>query len=243
MSFNQEITVAWLDSCKQESTAGKDEPEDDDELEEDDEYLDEPKWQEFSVDFSCVIEENCCFLSPPSIVERPLECLEQLINIQSKDEILDVLERHGWEIESDSTPGGQGYWGIESITPQLVDWEFAADLLGDGSGRIQITDPTGETHEVEVDAPTDYGDEYLNPTLGEHPDLIGDIFETDAVSSAELIGLLRQVIVSEKLWRLTMDLEKFKSQTIEKRCRLELDLEEFRSQTEVARLMRLKSTP
>ncbi|MCX5938301.1 MAG: hypothetical protein NTW02_08895, partial [Cyanobium sp. LacPavin_0920_WC12_MAG_62_9] len=111
---------------------------------------------------------------------------------------LAVLEMYGWEEEADSTPGGQGYWEIESVTPALEGWEIEADLLGDGSGTIQVTDPAGETHDIEVEAPCDYGDEYLNPTLDDNPDLIASIFDGTEKSSHELRNLLHKLIIVEK---------------------------------------------
>jgi hypothetical protein len=189
MSVSEEMTVEWqAGSCEEDDA-------EDEELEAD---AGKPQEQEFSIEFSCVVEENLYFLNPPGAVDDPLGCIEDLLDASSSDELLGVLMEHGWQEESDSSPGGQGYWGIENVAPHLDDWEFESNLFGDGSGSIQVTDPSGKVHEIQIDAPDDYGDEYLNPTLNEHPDLIGSIFDTDLLSTAELTKLLQQVITIEK---------------------------------------------
>jgi len=198
MSFSQEITVEWQGSSRKDEDAESEDLDAEDHSERISSDQDKPKAQKFSIDFTCVVERNCYFLNPPNSVEDPVACLEGLIDAGSRDELLGVLENHGWEKELDFCPGGQGYWGIENVTPQLEDWLFESDLYGDGSGTISITDPAEKVHKVQIGAPSDTGDEYLNPTLDEHPDLIGSIFETDLLSSTELTKLLQQVITIEK---------------------------------------------
>ena len=199
MSFSEDITVEWLDSCQQESTADEEELEDDEELEEGDENPGEPREQEFAIEFSCVVEENFFDLCPPEFVEDPFGCLEKLTSASSSVELPDILMKSGWRDEIDYTPGDQGYWEIESVTPELDDWEFEANLLGDASGTIRVTDPAGCTHNFEIES-GDHSDngKYLNPTLRDHPDLIASIFGTDLLSSSELTTLLVQVIAFEK---------------------------------------------
>jgi hypothetical protein len=104
--------------------------------------------------------------------------------------------KHGWS-EQASSLGDYGSWEIKSVSPQLDCWEVYPLLSIDGSGTIEIVDPAGEMHVVRVEAP-DKEYEFLNPTLKEHPDMVGSIFETDLFSSAELTKLLQQVITIEK---------------------------------------------
>lgn len=179
MGFNYVITIGWNpDSTEIVSN--------------------EDHEQEFSMQFSCVVEENLYFLKPPGALDDPLSCIEALIKVNSREDLLDVLKMHGWEEESDSCPGGQGYWKIESVTPDLENWELEAHLGGDGSGTIQVTDPSGRTHDVEIEAPDDYGDEYLNPTLDGYTDFIANIFHDIDKSPAEMRDLLLKVIANEK---------------------------------------------
>lgn len=199
MSFSQEFTVEWEAFSEEEDDIGSEELDTEDDVGHSSSDHDEPEEQEFSVDFSCVVDETYCLLNPPAGIEDSLGCLEKIIDANSKEELLRILIRHGWEKEVDSC--GDGYWQIESVTPELDGWEVSADLNGDGSGSIHITDPSGGTHEVDVDTPDDLGDEYLNPTLNEFPDLVRSIFATDVVSSSELVELLRQVIANEKQCR------------------------------------------
>ncbi|MEA5474279.1 hypothetical protein VB716_08600 [Synechococcus sp. CCY9201] len=209
MAFSKEITIKWTPSAS-DRCGDKDSEEgdqDDDEVDEDDRTQDaweddpdtvESQQQDFSVEFSCVVEENLFFLNPPNSLDDPISCLKDLIAVNSSEELPFVLEMHGWEAEFDSCPGGQGYWQIESVTPELDDWEVEAELLGDGSGTVHITDPSGETHDFEIEAPDEYGDEYLNPTLNDSPDFIASIFDGTSYSPAELRDLLLKVIAVEK---------------------------------------------
>jgi len=196
MSFTQEFTVEWEgrsdENAESRSTELEtEEGEDDEDI--DEEQLEE---QEFSIDFCCIVDEVHCNLSPPAKLDDPLSCLEKLIDVTSKTELLTVLIEHGWEKDVDSC--GDGYWEIENISPEEDGWEVSADLDGDGSGSVHITDPAGGTHEVEIDSPEDYGGSYLNPSLNEFIDMISSIFEVKSVSSEDLPKLLRQVIVLEK---------------------------------------------
>jgi hypothetical protein len=196
MSFSQEFTVEWEACSGEEDNTGSEELDTEDAVGQSSPDHDEPEEQEFSIDFSCVVDEVNCNLTPPCNVEDPISCLEKLIDVNSEGELLSVLLRHGWEKEVISC--GDGYWEIESVTPEIDGWELHADLNGVGSGSIQITDPSGETHVVDVEAPDDLGDEYLNPTLNEFPDLVESIFAIDVVSSSDLVELLRQVIANER---------------------------------------------
>ena len=192
MSFSHEVSIEWNPDSSESDT------EDDGNEKGEQEDCQEGIEQDLSIRFSCVVDENLYFLKPPYALDNRVGLLEALIGVNSSAELLAVLEMYGWEEEADSTPGGQGYWEIKSVTPELEGWVIEADLLGDGSGTIQVTDPAGETHDIEVEAPCDYGDEYLNPTLDENPDLIASVFEGINKSSPELRNLLHRLITGEK---------------------------------------------
>lgn len=202
MGFSQDITIEWSPSPPDD--VEEDDPDEGEEADQAQEsWVDgadagESQQQDFSIDFSCVVEENFWFLTPPASLDDPVGCLEALIAVNSREELLAVLEKHGWEEEYDSTPGGQGYWAIESLTPELVDWDFDANLFGDGSGIVQVTDPSGKIHEISIEAPDDCGHEYLNPTLEDFPDFIASVFDKSGKTTAELCNLLHMVIVVER---------------------------------------------
>ena len=162
MNFERRITVNWR----------ADVTEDDDE-EITAKALHQPvkSKQIFTIRFTCVVEENLYFLCPPSKIEDPCALIGDLIQDGEESSLLSILELHGWDAEGDSTPGGQGYWEIQRVNPELDDWHFEADLLGDGSGSLFITDPSEQEHMRRIQAPYDYDDEYINPTLGQ--DLTG----------------------------------------------------------------------
>lgn len=46
-----------------------------------------------------------------------------------------------------------GYWDLDDYEPDLPGWEFSADIQGDGSGAVTVTDPNGLSHEVDIDQP------------------------------------------------------------------------------------------
>ena len=193
MSFTQEITVEWRDGPLEEDDTESEERDSGEDVGQDPNDLTE---QNFSIDFSCVVEENLYLLNPPDKVDDPLDLLEELLKGNRSEDLLRTLMKHSWGEECSSL-GDYGYWEIKSVSPVLDDWELHADLSIDGSGSIEITDPAGKTHVVEVEAPDkDY--EILNPVLKEYPDLIGSIFKTDALSSAELRRFLQQLIAIEE---------------------------------------------
>ena len=165
MSFQKRITVNW-----QVDTMDDDDGDDDDLCATDKKKAKEadqaiPIKQIFNIRFSCVVEENVYFLCPPSKIEDPRALIEELIQNPEGSDLLDILEQHGWHAEADYTPGDQGFWEIDSVDPELEDWEFGSDLIGDGSGVVAITDPTGKVHNRRIQAPSSFGDKYVNPTL------------------------------------------------------------------------------
>lgn len=191
MSFSKRVTVNW----QAVSVDDDDDGDDDDSDATDKKRAKEacqaiPVKQVFSIQFSCVVEENLYFLRPPCEIEDPRALIEELIQDPEGGDLLAILEQHGWEAEGDSTPGDQGFWEIESVDPQLEDWEFDSDLFGDGSGVVAITDPTGKVHNRRIQPPSDYGDEYVNPTL------------TNGISGLEMI---------EAVLSLSGDLERLAS--------------------------------
>jgi hypothetical protein len=193
MSFTKEITVEWRADSREDDDAESGEQDSGEDVGPDPKTL---KQQDFDIDLCCVVDEGLWILYPPDIIDDPISIYEQLINCNSSESLLSTLTRHGWS-EQASSLGDYGYWEIKSVSPQLDCWEICADLSIDGSGTIQIEDPAGETHVVEVEAP-DKEYEYLKPTLKEHPDILGSIFETEIVSSTELVSLLQQLIASMK---------------------------------------------
>jgi len=193
MSFTQEITVEWRADSREDDDAQSGEQDSGEDVGPNPNTL---KRQDFEIDFSCDVEEGLWTLYPPDIIDDPISIYEQLINCNSSESLLSTLMRHGWSEEA-SALGDYGHWEINSVSSQLDCWEIWPHLSIDGSGAIQIEDPAGETHLVEVEAP-DKEYEFLNPKLTEHPDILGSIFETDIVSSSELASLLQQLIASMK---------------------------------------------
>ena len=199
MSFWRDITIEWIPDL---AAVAAEHDNGDRRLESSrEEECDsrESQARDFSIEFSCVVEgKNYFILNPPNSLDDPMGCIEALVDIDSSEELLAALEMHGWEEESDTSPGGQCLWKIESIAPELKGWDIAADLLGDGSGTIQVIDPSGKTHIVEVEAPDDYGDEYLNPTLEDLPDFIASVFVDSGKTTTELCNLLLKLIAVER---------------------------------------------
>lgn len=193
MRFTQEITVEWRASSGEDDDTESGEQDPGEGVGPNPNTL---KQQDFNIGFSCVVDEGLWLLYPPGNLDDSLSFYEELINCNSSEDLLSTLTKHGWS-EQASSLGDYGYWQIKCVSPQLNGWEVDADLSIDGSGTIQIEDPAGETHVVEVEAP-DKEYEFLNPKLKEHPDMIGCIFETDLLSSAELTRLLEQLIAIEK---------------------------------------------
>ncbi len=193
ISFTQEITVEWQAGSGEEDDAESGEQDSGEDVGPNPNAL---KQQDFTIDLLCDVEEGLELLCPPDNLGDPLSFYEELIKGNSSEDLLSTLMKHGWSEEA-SCLGDYGSWEIKSVSPQLDEWELYASLSIDGSGSIEITDPAGQTHVVEVEAP-DKEYEFLNPTLKEHPDIVGSIFETDLLPSAELTKLLQQVITIEK---------------------------------------------
>ncbi len=193
MSFTKDITVEWQPDSREDDDTQSGEKDSGEDVGTNPNTL---KQQEFEIDFLCDVDEGLWLLYPPDIIDDPISIYDQLISCISSESILSTLMRHGWSEEASSL-GDYGFWEIKSVRPQLDCWELCADLSIDGSGTIQIEDPAGETHVVDVEAP-DQECEFLNPKLTEHTDILGSIFETDIISSTELVSLLQQLIASMK---------------------------------------------
>lgn len=191
MSFTKEITVEWRTGSHEDDDAESEEQDSGEDVGPDPNTL---KQQDFEIDFLCDAEEGLWTLYPPRIIDDPISIYEQLINCNSSEILLSTLMRNGWWEEASSL-GEYGHWEIKSVSPQLDCWQLCADLSIDGSGTIQIEDPAGEKHVVDVEAP-DKEYEFLNPKLTEHPDILGSIFETHSITSSELVSLLQQLIAS-----------------------------------------------
>lgn len=180
-SFSEDVTVQWRPNSLEDSGHKGSNEEQLDELE-----------QEFCIHFSCVVEDNLYFLRPPNEVKDSLGLLVQLLRAKP-DELLGTLLVCGWVAEFDSAPGGQGFWGIESVEPGLDDWDLEADLDGNGSGIVQITDPVGITHDIKIEFYDYEKIEDLNPALNHHIDPIASIFESND-GPQDLRAFLRKVI-------------------------------------------------
>lgn len=193
MRFTKRITVEWRADSREDDDAQSGEQDSGGDVGPSPNTL---KRQDFEIDFLCNVDEGLWLLYPPYIIDDSISIYEQLINCNSSESLLTTLMRHGWWEEASSL-GEYGQWEIKNVSPQLDCWQLCADLSIDGSGTIQIEDPAGETHLVEVEAP-DQECEFLEPKLKENPDILGSIFETDIISSTELVSLLQQLIASMK---------------------------------------------
>ena len=75
---------------------------------------------------------------------------------------LDLLADYGWSVDSDSMD--DGYWELDNHDPSLPDWDLNCEIMGDGSGTVTVTDPTGLSHEIMI-GECNYDSEDSTPTL------------------------------------------------------------------------------
>jgi len=177
MSFSHEISVRWQPANDQES-------EDDGR-----EDLDE-KSQDFTLAFTATIDSgNCAVLTPPDRIKDIQSIFNELDSCDGGEMQFEVLKRHGWSCEVDTTGDG-GYFLLESVEPELDGWELGScSVYGDGSGTLYVSDPSGREREIELPAYRDIEDSFDNYRLDEELDLSG-IFDHDT----EAMNSFRRII-------------------------------------------------
>lgn len=141
----------------------------------------------FVVSLGAIVEENLADLAslsrnPPGHGQELLKIIQALGVSEGASINLNALPQFDYEI--DYTPGGQGYWDVEKVVPELPCWTFDANLDGMGEGSITITGASGHIYEVDVEQEPDSN--YLNPTLKE--DLASRLL--DGEFTAEELGSL-----------------------------------------------------
>jgi hypothetical protein len=146
----------------------------------------------FSVLLSCVVEENCADLTPTGH-GKPQDAAELLSVIKSlgieDGASIDLQELPCFDYEIDCIPGGQGYWGIDAVTPNPQGWSFDESLDGFGAGSITATGPSGNSYETEVQEPGQ-NQEFKNATLCES---LGMRLCSGHFGGSELSSLLAKV--------------------------------------------------
>ena len=174
MSCTHEVSIDWDPGLNKEVDA-----DEDGEL-----------TQDFSIACSATIEDgNYATLRSPSSIDNIHSLFIQLDSQESACKILDILKKHGWDCEDDTTGDG-GYYDLDSVEPVLDGWDFSASLMGDASGTLCITDPSGVEHEYELPA-GDIEDSFANYALDDCPSLL-DIFANDA----EGLNAFRKIVCS-----------------------------------------------
>lgn len=139
--------------------------------------------QDFTITLSATIDSgNHAILRPPSGVDDVKLLFAELDAFEGENsKLFQVLQRHGWDCETDCTGDG-GYFDLESVEPELDGWGFsAASIMGDGSGTLCVTDPSGKEHEIEL-AEGDIEDSFVNYALEDGfclSDFLSELFSHD----------------------------------------------------------------
>jgi len=154
MSFSEEISVEW--SPQGEHGADSDCEDDSSESEE---FI-----QNFTLDFKCSVESYSRLEveSEPAYSKELYMILVALLPEGGGSPDLDLLADYGWSVDSDSMD--DGYWELDSHDPSLPDWDLNCEIMGDGSGTVTVTDPTGLSHEIMI-GECNYDSEDSTPTL------------------------------------------------------------------------------
>jgi hypothetical protein len=155
------------------------------------------KKPEFSVVIACTIDKNCADLTevdrggaPHDVDPAELLAVIKSLGLDYGASIdLNVISDY-FEYEIDYTPGGQGYWDVESVTPNRSCWSFDASLDGFGAGKIIATGPSGISYEEEVHEPGQ-DHQYQNPTLAE---MLAERLCGGYLSANDLMDLLSQAL-------------------------------------------------
>jgi hypothetical protein len=160
----------WNITCSHEISIDWQPVEDQDE-EIDDEDDPAEECQDFTITLSATIDSgNCAILRSPGTLDDTKLLFAELNALKGADQLLQILQRHGWDCEVDTTGDG-GYFDLESVEPELDEWVFSsASIMGNGSGTLCVTDPSGEEHEIELPE-GEMEDSFVNYVLEEGFDL------------------------------------------------------------------------
>ena len=96
-----------------------------------------------------------------------------------------------FDYEIDSIRGGQGYWGIEAVTPTRPCWRLEESLDPFGAGTVSAIGPSGLVYEDEVHEPGQ-DQQYQNATLCES--LATRLCE-GRFGQVELLGILSKALL------------------------------------------------
>ena len=122
------------------------------------------------------------------------------------DELIDIIKNlclgHGdsidlntltchFDYEIDSIRGGQGYWGIEAVTPTRPCWSLEESLDSFGAGTVSAIGPSGLVYEDEVHEPGQ-DQQYQNATLCES---LATRFCEGKFSQVEFLGILSKALL------------------------------------------------
>jgi hypothetical protein len=139
--------------------------------------------QDFTITLSATIDSgNHAILRPPSGVDDVKLLFAELDAFEGENgKLFQVLQRHGWDCETDYTGDG-GYFDLESVEPELDGWSFSsASIMGDGSGTLCVADPSGKEHGIELPE-GDIVDSFVNYTLDDGfclSDFLSELFSHD----------------------------------------------------------------
>jgi len=167
----------WNITCSHEISIDWQPVEDqDEEIDNEDDPAEE--CQDFTITLSATIDSgNCAILRSPGTLDDTKLLFTELNALQGADQLLQTLQRHGWDSEVDTTGDG-GYFDLESVEPELDGWDFSsASIMGNGSGTLCVTDPSGEEHEIELPE-GEMEDSFLNYVL-EEGFYLSELFDDD----------------------------------------------------------------
>lgn len=179
MTCTHEISIDWNPSLinKQEENSTQEEYEE--------------TTQDFTITCSATIDSgNSAELNSPNSVSDIQRLYTELDACDGCESLFKVLRAHGWGCDTECTGDG-GYFELESVEPELDDWEFSGSFMGDASGTLCITDPTGTEHECELPA-GDIEDSFDNYRLDQYVSLSGLFDEGEVAQQAfrRIIGLI-----------------------------------------------------